>query len=123
MSNIDKSILGFVLENTTDGYWDWNLLTNEEYLSPRFKQQLGYKDHEMENKPEAWQAICNVEDVQRAYVSVTKYISGELEELSEILRFEHKGGYEISILCKGKIVEWIEDGKPSRIIGTHTIIK
>jgi len=122
MGNVDKSILNFVLENTTDGYWDWNLITNEEYLSPRFKSQLGYQDDEMENSPEAWQAICNPDDVKKSYEAIMKYLSGEVEDFSEILRFTHKKGHEISILCKGKIVERTEDGKPSRIIGTHAII-
>jgi len=28
-------ILDFLLEHFTDGYWDWNVITNVEYLSPK----------------------------------------------------------------------------------------
>ena len=80
--------------------------TNEEYLSPRFKLQLGYKDDEMENKPEAWQAICDKEDVDRAYGTVTKYLSGESDHFSEVLRFDHKDGHKIEFLYEGIILHW-----------------
>jgi PAS domain-containing protein len=61
----EKSILEFMLEHTTDGYWDWDIQSGYEYMSPKFKKQLGYEPDEMENKPEAWQAICNEEDLGR----------------------------------------------------------
>ena len=37
----EKEILEFILEHTTDGYWDWDLTTNYQYLSPKLKSQLG----------------------------------------------------------------------------------
>jgi len=118
-----NSILEFMLEHTTDGYWDWDVVTGEEYLSPKFKKQLGYEPDEMENKPEAWQVICNKDDLDRTFATVEDHFKGNSEEFKEVLRFTHKKGHEVKILCRGKVVKRDESGAPLRMIGTHTIIE
>ena len=63
-------ILTKVLEKSTDGYWDWSIGSaseaggeDYEYLSPKFKEQLGYTVEEMANVPSSWMNIlrrkCN----------------------------------------------------------------
>jgi PAS domain S-box-containing protein len=119
----EYEILEFVLESSTDGYWDWNMITNYEYLSPKFKAQLGYKPEEMENNPEAWQKICNKEDLAIAYNKIVDYSDNKTKEFNQVLRLTHKKGHIVNVLCSGKIVERDADGKPLRMIGTHKIIK
>lgn len=118
----EKSILEFILEHTTDGYWDWDIPTGYEYLSPKFKAQLGYAPNEMENTPEAWQTICNTDDVNHAGTKIQAIFAGDKDEFDQILRFSHKDGYLIKILCRGKVVHRDKNGAPVRMIGTHTII-
>jgi len=118
----EKQILEFIIEHTTDGYWDWNIQTGYEFLSPKFKSQLGYTVDEMENKPESWQAICNKEDIALLWEQVQKHFSDEIPDIEGVLRFTHKEGHEIKILCRGKLVERTDDGLPLRMIGTHVII-
>ncbi len=36
-----------VLNATNDGIWDWNPITHEDYLSPRWKEIVGYQDDEL----------------------------------------------------------------------------
>ena len=38
-----------VLDLLEAGIWDWNVVTGEIYLSPAWKRQLGYRDHELTN--------------------------------------------------------------------------
>ena len=118
----ENSILEFVLEQFTDGYWDWDVKKNYEYLSPKFKQQLGYEVHEMENKPESWMVICNDDDLVLTTDKIKLLINGDVDEFSNILRFTHKKGHEIKILCRGKVVKRDDEGKALRVVGTHTLI-
>lgn len=117
----EMSILEFVLDSITDGYWDWNIKTNYEYFSDKFKYQLGYK--RMKPSPESWQKICNADDLDKAHKGVKDYFSGKTESFSQILRLTHKDGHEVKVLCVGKVVNWSEDGKPLRMIGTHRLIQ
>ena len=119
----ENSLLEFLLEHSLDGYWDWDIVTNYEYLSPKFKQQLGYGVSEMENKPDAWMSMCNPEDLGEAQKVIGKVLSGsDNEEFSLNLRFTHKKGHEVQILCRGKLIKRSDDGAPLRMIGTHRII-
>jgi PAS domain S-box-containing protein len=119
----EKDILEFILEQATDGYWDWDMVTNYEYLSAKFKEQLGYGIDEMENKPESWQTICNQEDLQRAWGFIqSELFTDKTDEFVEHLRFTHKMGHQVEILCRGKVIKRDDSGLPLRMIGTHTII-
>lgn len=42
------------LHGNNDGIWDWNLKTNEVFFSTRWKEMLGYKDHEVSNGWDEW---------------------------------------------------------------------
>ncbi|MEE9125759.1 MAG: ATP-binding protein [Planctomycetota bacterium] len=50
------------VKGTSDGIWDWNLVTNEMWLAPRFKELLGYKDHELHSSFASWEAHLHPKD-------------------------------------------------------------
>lgn len=108
------------LESALAGFWDWNMVTNHEYLSPRFKSMFGYKEHEMENNPEAWQKIAFQEDLPKMFESFDNHIKSKgKSEFKSVVRYHHKNGKIIWIRCNGKVVEWSDEGKPLRAIGCH----
>lgn len=111
------------LESSLAGFWDWNVLTDEEYLSPRFKEMFGYEDHELPNCPESWQKIVFKEDLPLMYSTLQKHIdsNGEIPFIS-VLRYHHKEDRTVWVRCNGKVVEWTDEGKPARVIGCHVDI-
>lgn len=120
----EMAILEFVLESLTDGYWDWDIVTNYEYFSPKFKEQLGYVTSlEFPNSPDSWKNICNDDDLSIAYKKVEAHFKGETEEFTQELRLTHKDGHEVKVLCRGRVVKRDVDGAPLRMVGTHQLVK
>jgi len=104
----------------TDGMWDWDLETGEEYLSPRWKQQLGYQDHELPNHASTWQRLIVPEDLGVATKAFAEHIEqGKPFHLT--VRYVHKNGSTVWVICRGVALR-DETGKPYRMIGTHTDI-
>ena len=111
------------LESSLAGFWDWNILSNEEFLSPRFKDMFGYKDHEMENSPEAWQKIAFPEDLPGMFEAFESHVKSKgVIAFKSIVRYHHKSGKTIWVRCNGKVVEWSEEWVPIRAIGCHVDI-
>ena len=50
------------IAGANDGIWDWNLKTNEIFLSHRWKSMIGYADGEIQNTLAAWDSLMHPED-------------------------------------------------------------
>ena len=114
--------LRFIMDTVNDGYWDWEVDSNKEYLSPKFKEMFGYEDHELENSPETWQRLINPDDLELAIENATKHIEskGKYPYIQEV-RYAHKDGSTVWVICRGAGIKDSE-GRINRIIGTHTDI-
>ncbi len=110
------------LEGTTDGLWDINLKTNKVFYSKEWKAMLGYKDHEIENKVEAWKNLVHPDDLKRVETHSQKHIENKIPSFYNEYRMRCKDGSYKWILDRGKIVERTSDGEPLRMMGIHSDI-
>lgn len=109
-----------ILEQTMAGYWDWYIQDNVEYLSPGFKRMFGYSDDEMDNTPSAWQAIIYPEDLAKILTAFEQHVASHGEiKFDNIVRYQHKNKSTVWVRCVGKVIEWSQDNKPLRMIGSH----
>ncbi len=106
------------IEATNDGIWDWNLETEEVYLSPKWKEILGYRDEELPNKLDTWRDLVHQEDLPVALENVNGFVSGNSETYDVEFRMKHKAGHFIHIWSRGLMMR-NRKGKAYRIIGTH----
>jgi PAS domain S-box-containing protein len=110
-----------VVEGSNDGIWDWNLLTNELYLSPRWKQQLGYAADEIENTLKSFEQLLHPEDRENVMQNLAKYLDGKLDAYDIEYRMSHKSGEDVWIQAKGEAVR-DKNNKPIRMAGSHSDI-
>jgi len=116
----NENLLRDVFENTLSGFWDWNLVDNSEYLSPAFKKMFGYEDHEMENAPESWQRIAFQEDLPMVYESFNRHVTSHGQEpFYNEIRYHHRDGSTVWVICAGRVVDWSSEGNPLRMVGCH----
>ena len=117
-ANDPSEICGLLSTRLADGIWDLNMMTNYEYLSPRFKEILGYEDSEMENSPIAWQKLLFPEDAALCQEMLQKHLT-EKTQFNPVLRFTHKLGHTVWVICRGLALKNAK-GEFVRMIGTHT---
>jgi PAS domain S-box-containing protein len=109
-----------ILEHSLAGYWDWDVSSGKEYMSPRFKQMFGYEDHEIENRAESWQQLIYAEDKKNVFSNFHAHVAsgGKIPFYNEV-RYHHKNGSTVWVICTGKVIEWHSEGRPKRMIGCH----
>jgi len=113
-----KNQLELVLQASSEGFWDWNIITGNIYFSPEWKAMFGYEDHELENNHEMWQSLIFEEDLAIALQLVEDYNNHQLACFSVIQRFRHKNGSTVHILSKA-IHLHNDQGNVTRMIGSH----
>ena len=109
-----------ILEQSLAGYWDWDIPSGDQYLSPTFKKMFGYEDHEIENRADSWQKLIFVEDLPSVYGKFNSYVEsrGKAPFYNEV-RYHHKDGSTVWVICTGKVIAWDDDGNAKRMIGCH----
>jgi diguanylate cyclase (GGDEF)-like protein/PAS domain S-box-containing protein len=112
----------FALEGAGDGVWDWNLQTKEVFRSLRWKELYGFSDREIGTSLEEGRNLIHAEDLPRAMEEIQAYLSGKTSIYVSEYRMRCKDGSWKWTLSRGMLVSHTADGKPLRMIGTHTDI-
>jgi PAS domain S-box-containing protein len=129
--SLSKTEQGWLLaleRNRNQGVWDWNIETNEVHYSPSWKKMLGYEEQDdsptIEIPPtvEEWQDRIHPDDREMVNDNVHKHIQGISPQYDSVFRLRTKDGSYKWILSRGIIISRSKDGKPLRMVGTHTDI-
>jgi len=112
----------FALEGAGDGVWDWNMQTNEVFRSARWKEIYGYTKDEIGTTAEDGRKLMHPDDLPHAIDDIYAYLEGKTSLFVSEFRLLCKDGSWKWTLSRGMVVSRSADGKPLRMIGTHTDI-
>ncbi|MFP4232569.1 MAG: PAS domain S-box protein [Spirochaetaceae bacterium] len=112
----------FALDNAGDGVWDWDARTDTVHFSVKWKQILGYEEHEIGNSLEEWKSRIHPADAEQCFSDLQDHLDGKTAMHENVHRLQCKDGSYKWILDRGKVVKRDRDGSPLRVIGTHVDI-
>ncbi|GBD31669.1 Cyclic di-GMP phosphodiesterase Gmr [bacterium HR33] len=113
--------LSLAARGANDGLWDWDLVRNTVYYSPRWKEMLGYGAEEIGDSPEEWLSRVHSDDLPHLKALVAAHLEGRTARLEVEYRLRHRSGEYRWMLCRG-LAARDSTGKAYRIAGVQTDI-
>lgn len=111
-----------ILENTFDGIWDWNVAEGTVFFSPRYYRILGYEPGGFPAAFDTWRALLHPDDLPHFEAALQRHFEDSAVPYHVEFRMRHKDGSWVWIEAHGSVVERDPDGKPLRMVGTHSDI-
>jgi PAS domain S-box-containing protein len=106
----------FAVRGSSDGIWDWNVVTSEVYYSPRFKDLLGYTDVGFENVFDSFQERLHPEDALHTLTAIRAHL--EMKKALDIeVRLQTKDGKWRWFRLRARSIADAQ-GRPVRMAGT-----
>ncbi len=116
-----KERMELALQGSKTSVLDWDFTSNILYISPSWKEMLGYKDDELESSTFTWKKRVHKADLKRVLALLRKYEIEKSTYFEITHRLKHRSGHWVWVLGRAKIL-YDENGNKIRMIGTHTDI-
>ena len=110
------------VNSAQQGIYDLNIQNGVVVVNDVYAQMLGYDPETFQETVEGWKSKLHPDDYEFASNYFNDYISGKLEEYELEFRLATATGDYIWVLSLGSILARDENGKPLRMLGTHTDI-
>jgi diguanylate cyclase (GGDEF)-like protein/PAS domain S-box-containing protein len=118
----DNNPWRLALEGAGAGIWEWDLVTDTQTHSPQWETLLGYSGTELTGGYEEFLALLHPDDLARVEAAVNDYLDGTTPVYDVDMRMRRKDGAWSWIVSRGIVVQRDAQGKPQRMLGTHTDI-
>ena len=104
------------LAGSTDGLWDWDLLSNTVVYSDRFREILGYSSEEFPAKIDSFRSRLHPEDAEAIWAAIECHLQDRVPYRVEYRLQTKSGGYRW-FLAGGQAI-WNSEGKAIRMSGS-----
>lgn len=103
------------------GVWDWNMVTNDVFYSAQSLKilEIDNENHDLISNPEKWDELVHPDDRAVYFGNIQEHFDNKIPYYETYHRVMCNGRYKW-ILDRGKVISRDENGKPLRIVGTHT---
>ncbi|MGD1701295.1 PAS domain S-box protein [Dapis sp. BLCC M229] len=107
-----------VLKGNNEGIFDWNIKTNEAFMSARLKAIWGYEEYQIISHYDEWCSRIHPDDYNRVINFLEDYLDRKHSQFSIEYQTVCKDGIYKWISAKGKAL-WDDNGIPERMVISH----
>ncbi len=100
-----------------DGIWDWDLLGDRIYFSPRWHAILGLPEQAEDLDPANWFELVHPADLLRLESAIEAHLEGRTPHLLSEHRMRHSDGTWRWVMTRGLAIRSPE-GRPTRMAGS-----
>lgn len=112
--------LELIIQTTGVGIWDWQIQSGSIDLNQRWAQIMGYELSEIQPYTyDEWLKHTHPEDAPKIKQKLKQHLSGQSKNYVCESRVKHKSGHWVWVLDTGRVIEWHDNGRPKRMVGTH----
>ena len=104
------------LAGSTDGLWDWDLLSGTVFYSDRFREILGYSAEEFPGTIDSFRSRLHPEDAEVIWATIERHLHDRVPYRVEY-RLQTKSGDYRWFLAGGQAI-WNSEGKAIRMSGS-----
>ena len=116
----DDSIFEFLQLGSLDGIWYWDLeATEQEWLSPRFWEVLGFDPDTKQHLASEWQDLIFADDLEVVLANFRQHCADPTHPYDQVVRYRHRDGSTVWVRCRGLAIR-DDTGTPTRLLGAHT---
>jgi len=107
------------MQATHDGLWDWDIPTGKVYFSPAYFAMLGYKPGAFPADAKTWIDLLHPGDRENVLRVNQNCIENRIESFEVEYRMKAANGEWRWILGRGESTARDEQGRATRMLGTH----
>ena len=103
------------LAGSTDGLWDWDIVSDTVFYSDRFREILGYSPEEFPGTMNSFRSRLHSEDAETIWTAIERHLQKRVPYKVEY-RLRTKSGAYLWFLARGQAI-WNTEGKVIRMSG------
>jgi len=109
--------LRIILENNPIAIWDWNIITDEWFVTPKYFTMLGYAPERGSMDRNVWLNRAHPDDREEVRIKLANVLNHTDENYSYDARMLHADGSYRWHTVVGHVIERNENGKAARMLG------
>ena len=112
---VSEERFALAVRGADEGIWDWDIVSNQMYYAPRYKELLGYQEHEFPDLFASWESALHPDDHDGVMKALRNHLERKVPfDLEFRLRTKSDDYRWFSARAQGI---WAADGKPTRMAG------
>ncbi len=110
--------MSHVVENVSDGIWDWHLADNHLYSNPALQSMLDFDAGQAAGNISDFENCLHPDDREMVHQALRACLSGKSDTYLSEHRMLTMRGRTIWVIARGRIVERNADRQATRMLGT-----